>query len=100
MRLNLMKIANWGIRGLLRQPKRNKPGRRESYRPYLEQFEGRLVLSTIPTQFIAKMYTEALGRIPDTAAGSTQSGWGNALNYFTQNPAQTAANLENYAQSI
>ncbi|HEX4833412.1 MAG TPA: hypothetical protein VH478_20235, partial [Trebonia sp.] len=32
----------------------------------------------VPAQFIAKQYTEGLGRIPD------QPGWQNAVSYFTQ----------------
>ncbi len=36
-------------------------------------------LAAVPAQFIAKIYTEALGRAPDPA------GWNSALSYFTSN---------------
>ncbi len=37
------------------------------------------VEAAVPTQFIAKMYTEALGRAPDP------TGWSAAVEYFREN---------------
>jgi Domain of unknown function (DUF4214) len=49
--------------------------------------------SYVPAQFIAKLYTEGLGRIPD------QSGWGSAVSYFAQNGCG-AASLAAYGQAV
>src|SRR5260370_28409716 len=45
-----------------------------SYNPYLEVLETRLTPSIFPAQFVAKMYTDVLGRAPDP------SGWAHAKN--------------------
>ena len=45
--------------------------------------------AVVPTQWIAKMYTEALGRIPD------QSGWQNSVANFNANGC-TATTLQNH----
>jgi hypothetical protein len=49
--------------------------------------------SYVPAQFIAKLYTEGLGRIPD------QSGWASAVSYFAQNGC-SAPSLAAYGQSV
>jgi hypothetical protein len=60
-------------------------GPRGRCRLTLEGLETRdLPTTTVPYQFLAKMYTEALGRAPD------QPGWQNWVNYFQQNPASPA----------
>src|SRR6202012_2542282 len=47
--------------------------------------------SYVPAQFIAKLYTEGLGRMPD------QSGWQSATTYFAQNGC-SAASLAAYGE--
>ena len=47
----------------------------------------------VPAQFIAKMYTEALGRAPDA------TGWQNAINWFTQNGCSQTT-LTTYGKSM
>jgi len=47
----------------------------------------------VPAQFIAKQYTEALGRIPD------QAGWHSAATYFSQNGC-SAASLAAWGEAI
>jgi hypothetical protein len=47
--------------------------------------------AVVPTQWIAKMYTEALGRIPD------QTGWQNSVDNFTTNGC-TATTLKNHGE--
>lgn len=47
----------------------------------------------VPAQFIAKMYTEALGRIPD------QAGWHSATTYFSQNGCG-AASLAAWGEAV
>ncbi|HKQ09407.1 MAG TPA: DUF4214 domain-containing protein [Blastocatellia bacterium] len=49
--------------------------------------------SGIPTQFIAKMYTEALGRTPDA------SGYQAAVNFFTQNGCN-ASRLKTWGRGV
>jgi hypothetical protein len=49
--------------------------------------------SYVPAQFIAKLYTEGLGRIPD------QPGWHSAVTYFTQHGC-SAASLAAYGQAV
>jgi hypothetical protein len=49
--------------------------------------------AVIPTQWIAKMYTEALGRIPD------QSGWQNSSNNFSAGSC-TAATLKSHGRAF
>ncbi len=50
-------------------------------------------LAAVPHQFIAKMYTEVLGRIPD------QGGWQGGVNFFTGN-ACNQANLRNWGRGV
>ncbi|HWE90520.1 MAG TPA: DUF4214 domain-containing protein [Pseudonocardiaceae bacterium] len=47
----------------------------------------------VPAQFIAKLYTEALGRIPD------QAGWQRAVGYFRQSGC-TADTLAGYGEGL
>ena len=49
--------------------------------------------AVVPTQWIAKMYTEALGRIPD------QSGWQNGVNNFNS-AGCTAATLKSHGRAF
>jgi hypothetical protein len=49
--------------------------------------------AAVPYQFIAKMYTEALGRIPD------QGGWQGGVNFFTGN-ACNQANLRTWGRGV
>jgi hypothetical protein len=49
--------------------------------------------AAIPTQFIAKMYTEVLGRAPDTA------GWNSAVSYFQSN-ACSQSTLTTWGRSV
>ncbi len=49
--------------------------------------------AVVPTQWIAKMYTEALGRIPD------QSGWESSVNNFTS-AGCTAATLKSHGRAF
>jgi hypothetical protein len=49
--------------------------------------------TVIPTQYIAKLYTEALGRAPD------QTGWSNDMAYF-QTSGCTAASLTTIGESV
>lgn len=65
-----------------KQSARRAPGRRPAPKTnrtqlHVEGLEERILL-TVPAQFIAKMYTEALGRIPD------QRGWDDWVNVFRQ----------------
>jgi hypothetical protein len=47
----------------------------------------------VPAQFIAKQYTEALGRLPD------QPGWQSTVSYFTQNGC-TAGSLATFGEAV
>jgi hypothetical protein len=65
-----------------------------THRPTVEALEDRVVLSPgqfIPGQFIAKMYTEALGRTPNPP---TDPGWNSWVTYFN-NAMGTCASLTN-----
>jgi len=46
-----------------------------------------------PTQFVAKLYTEALGRVPD------QAGWADAISFFDSNGC-SAATLKTKGQQV
>src|SRR5438132_1247534 len=60
-----------------------------SYRPDLEILEDRLVPSFAAGQFVAKMYTEALGRAPLPPA---DNGWQTYTNYIATNGCTTQSN--------
>src|SRR5260370_14429538 len=65
------------------------------YRPMLEVLEDRLVPSFIPGQFISKMYTEGLGRAPES------TGWQNWVNWFQgYNPSCAITQLDGIAKGI
>src|SRR6266496_4458360 len=49
--------------------------------------------SYVPAQFIAKLYTEALGRIPD------QGGWQSAVTHFAQNGCGSSS-LAAYGEAV
>src|SRR5215472_5512779 len=82
-RRRLPAVKNWWRR-LLNWARSRAPagGPRGPCRLTLEGLEAReLLTGAVPYQFLAKMYTEALGRAPD------QPGWQAWVNYFQQNPA-------------
>src|SRR5262249_41867650 len=49
--------------------------------------------TVIPSQFISKTYTEALGRLPD------QGGWQSAVDFYTQNGCSTGT-LKTWGRSV
>lgn len=53
-----------------------------------------IAAAEVPSQFIAKQYTEALGRAPEAG------GWQGATNYFLTSGACSATSLQAYALSV